>query len=91
MQVVRGIYRYPLKGLGAQPVLIVALEVGKLFPFDRVRLSLSPGDNRKNFPIRTLAHPSRGPGSPSAKSGPEFSQPFRVVRRTLAHPSDAAV
>jgi GntR family transcriptional regulator/MocR family aminotransferase len=36
MQIVRGIYRYPVKGLSAQPVSGIELEAGKPFPFDRV-------------------------------------------------------
>jgi len=36
MRMVRGIYRYPIKGLSPQPVRGVELEAGKPFPFDRV-------------------------------------------------------
>jgi GntR family transcriptional regulator / MocR family aminotransferase len=43
MRVVRGIYRYPIKGLSAQPVLGITLEAGKPFPFDRVFALARPG------------------------------------------------
>jgi GntR family transcriptional regulator/MocR family aminotransferase len=36
MRIVRGIYRYPVKGLSPQPLRGVELEAGKPFPFDRV-------------------------------------------------------
>ena len=36
MQLVRGIYRYPIKGLSGQPVTGIVLEPGRPFPFDRV-------------------------------------------------------
>jgi GntR family transcriptional regulator / MocR family aminotransferase len=36
MRIVRGIYRYPIKGLSPQPLRGVDLEAGKPFPFDRV-------------------------------------------------------
>jgi GntR family transcriptional regulator/MocR family aminotransferase len=36
MRIVRGIYRYPIKGLSPQPVRGIELEAGKPFPFDRV-------------------------------------------------------
>lgn len=36
MRTVRGIYRYPVKGLSAQPVPGVVLEPDQPFPFDRV-------------------------------------------------------
>ncbi len=36
MRIVRGIYRYPIKGLSPQRVPGVELEAGKPFPFDRV-------------------------------------------------------
>jgi GntR family transcriptional regulator/MocR family aminotransferase len=36
MRVVRGIYRYPIKGLSPQVVRGVELESGKPFPFDRI-------------------------------------------------------
>ena len=43
MRVVRGIYRYPVKGLSAQRLLGVVLEEGKPFPFDRVFALARPG------------------------------------------------
>lgn len=43
MQVVRGIYRYPVKGLSAQPLAGIVLEAGKPFPFDRVFALARPG------------------------------------------------
>lgn len=43
MQVVRGIYRYPVKGLSAQPVAEIVLEAGKPFPFDRICALARPG------------------------------------------------
>jgi GntR family transcriptional regulator/MocR family aminotransferase len=36
MAVVSGIYRYPVKGLSAQPLRGVQLEPGRPFPFDRI-------------------------------------------------------
>jgi GntR family transcriptional regulator/MocR family aminotransferase len=36
MPVLRGLYRYPIKGLSAQPVRGIALEAGKPFPHDRI-------------------------------------------------------
>jgi GntR family transcriptional regulator/MocR family aminotransferase len=36
MPVVSGIYRYPIKGLSAQPLRGVQLEAGQPFPFDRI-------------------------------------------------------
>ncbi|HEX4447600.1 MAG TPA: aminotransferase class I/II-fold pyridoxal phosphate-dependent enzyme, partial [Polyangiaceae bacterium] len=36
MRIVRGIYRYPVKGLSPQPLRGVELEAGRPFPFDRV-------------------------------------------------------
>lgn len=36
MRIVRGIYRYPIKGLSPQPVRGIELEAGRPFPFDRV-------------------------------------------------------
>jgi GntR family transcriptional regulator/MocR family aminotransferase len=36
MAVVSGIYRYPIKGLSAQPLRGVQLEAGRPFPFDRI-------------------------------------------------------
>ena len=36
MRIVRGIYRYPIKGLSPQRVSGVELEAGKPFPFDRI-------------------------------------------------------
>lgn len=43
MPVVRGIYRYPIKGLSPQRLLGVVLEEGKPFPFDRVFALARPG------------------------------------------------
>ena len=43
MRIVRGIYRYPIKGLSPQPVRGIALEAGKPFPFDRVFALARPG------------------------------------------------
>ena len=43
MQIVRGIYRYPVKGLSPQPVSGVMLEPDKPFPFDRVFALARPG------------------------------------------------
>jgi GntR family transcriptional regulator / MocR family aminotransferase len=43
MRLVRGIYRYPIKGLSPQSVRGVELEAGKPFPFDRVFALARPG------------------------------------------------
>jgi GntR family transcriptional regulator / MocR family aminotransferase len=43
MRIVRGIYRYPIKGLSAQHVPGVELEAGKPFPFDRLFALARPG------------------------------------------------
>ena len=43
MRIVRGIYRYPIKGLSPQRVPGVELEAGKPFPFDRVFALTRPG------------------------------------------------
>jgi GntR family transcriptional regulator/MocR family aminotransferase len=43
VQRVRGIYRYPIKGLSGQPVTGIELEPGKPFPFDRVFALARPG------------------------------------------------
>jgi GntR family transcriptional regulator/MocR family aminotransferase len=43
MRMVRGIYRYPIKGLSAQPIPGVEIEEGKPFPFDRVFALVRPG------------------------------------------------
>ena len=43
MPIVTGIYRYPIKGLSAQPVIDIELEAGKPFPFDRVFALARPG------------------------------------------------
>lgn len=43
MQILRGIYRYPVKGLSPQPVTGVTLEAGKPFPFDRIFALARPG------------------------------------------------
>ncbi|HSI40417.1 MAG TPA: aminotransferase class I/II-fold pyridoxal phosphate-dependent enzyme [Xanthobacteraceae bacterium] len=43
MQRVRGIYRYPIKGMSAQAVTGVQLEPGRPFPFDRVFALARPG------------------------------------------------
>jgi GntR family transcriptional regulator / MocR family aminotransferase len=50
MPVVRSIYRYPIKGLSAQPLSRVVLEAGRPFPADRM-LALA----RPNTPIDTRA------------------------------------
>jgi GntR family transcriptional regulator / MocR family aminotransferase len=42
MRSVRAIYRYPIKGLSAQPMQGVTLEAGKPFPFDRVFALVRP-------------------------------------------------
>lgn len=43
MRSVRGIYRYPIKGLSPQPLAGITLEEGKPFPFDRVFAIVRPG------------------------------------------------
>lgn len=43
MRSVRGIYRYPIKGLSPQPLPGVAIEEGKPFPFDRIFALVRPG------------------------------------------------
>ena len=43
MQRVRGIYRYPVKGLSPEPLSGIVLEAGKPFPFDRVFAFARPG------------------------------------------------
>lgn len=43
MRVVRGIYRYPIKGLSPELLRGVELEAGKPFPFDRVFALARPG------------------------------------------------
>lgn len=43
MRIIRGIYRYPIKGLSPQPVRGIVLEAGKPFPFDRVFAMVRPG------------------------------------------------
>jgi len=43
VRIVRGIYRYPIKGLSPQPVRGIVLEEGKPFPFDRVFALARPG------------------------------------------------
>jgi GntR family transcriptional regulator/MocR family aminotransferase len=43
MPIVRGIYRYPIKGLSPQPLPGVVLEEGRPFPFDRVFALTRPG------------------------------------------------
>ena len=43
MRIVRGIYRYPIKGLSPQPLRGVELKAGKPFPFDRVFALARPG------------------------------------------------
>lgn len=43
MRSVRGIYRYPIKGLSPQPLPGVTIEAGKPFPFDRVFALVRPG------------------------------------------------
>jgi GntR family transcriptional regulator / MocR family aminotransferase len=43
MRIVRGIYRYPIKGLSPQAVPGIQLEAGKPFPFDRVFALVRPG------------------------------------------------
>ncbi len=41
-RLVRGIYRYPIKGLSPQSVSAIELEAGKPFPFDRVFALVRP-------------------------------------------------
>jgi GntR family transcriptional regulator/MocR family aminotransferase len=41
-RVIRGIYRYPIKGLSPQPLRGVELEAGRPFPFDRVFALVRP-------------------------------------------------
>jgi GntR family transcriptional regulator / MocR family aminotransferase len=43
MPVLKSIYRYPIKGLSAQPLLSVELEAKKPFPHDRVFALVRPG------------------------------------------------
>ena len=43
MAVVRGIFRYPIKGLSPQPLPGIELQAGKPFPFDRVFALARPG------------------------------------------------
>ncbi len=43
MPVITGIYRYPIKGLSAQPLPGVVLDAGKPFPHDRVFALVRPG------------------------------------------------
>jgi GntR family transcriptional regulator / MocR family aminotransferase len=43
MRLIRGIYRYPIKGLSAQPLRGVEVVAGKPFPFDRVFALVQPG------------------------------------------------
>jgi GntR family transcriptional regulator / MocR family aminotransferase len=43
MPVLKNIYRYPIKGLSAQPLLRVELEAKKPFPHDRVFALVRPG------------------------------------------------
>ncbi|MGC1884805.1 MAG: aminotransferase class I/II-fold pyridoxal phosphate-dependent enzyme, partial [Stellaceae bacterium] len=43
MSVVRGLYRYPIKGLSPQPVPGIELEAGKPFPHDRIFAFARPG------------------------------------------------
>jgi GntR family transcriptional regulator/MocR family aminotransferase len=43
MAIVSSLYRYPVKGLSAQPLTQVALEAAKPFPFDRVFALARPG------------------------------------------------
>lgn len=43
MRIVRGIYRYPIKGLSPQALPGIQLEAGKPFPFDRVFALVRPG------------------------------------------------
>ena len=43
MPVLRGLYRYPIKGLSPQPMLGIELEAGKPFPQDRIFAFARPG------------------------------------------------
>ncbi len=43
MPIVRGIYRYPIKGLSPQPIPGVVVEQGRPFPLDRVFALARPG------------------------------------------------
>lgn len=43
MPVLKNIYRYPIKGLSAQPLMRVEIEAGKPFPHDRVFALVRPG------------------------------------------------
>lgn len=43
MPQLKGLYRYPIKGLSAQPVSIVKLEAAQPFPFDRIFALARPG------------------------------------------------
>jgi GntR family transcriptional regulator / MocR family aminotransferase len=43
MPVLKNIYRYPIKGLSAQPLLRVELQAKKPFPYDRVFALVRPG------------------------------------------------
>ena len=43
MPVLRGLYRYPIKGLSPQPVPGIELEAGKPFPHDRIFAFARPG------------------------------------------------
>jgi GntR family transcriptional regulator / MocR family aminotransferase len=43
MPVLRGLYRYPIKGLSPQPVPGIELEAGKSFPHDRIFAFARPG------------------------------------------------
>ena len=43
MRLIRGIYRYPIKGLSPQPLRGVQLDPDQPFPFDRVFALARPG------------------------------------------------
>lgn len=43
MRSVRGIYRYPIKGLSPAPLRSIELQAGQPFPFDRVFALVQPG------------------------------------------------
>ncbi|MES2098812.1 MAG: aminotransferase class I/II-fold pyridoxal phosphate-dependent enzyme [Pseudomonadota bacterium] len=43
MRLIRGIYRYPVKGLSPQALRGIELEAGKPFPFDRIFALARPG------------------------------------------------
>ena len=43
MPVLKNIYRYPIKGLSAQPLTRVALQAKQPFPHDRVYALVRPG------------------------------------------------